>query len=41
MIDHIYKIFGFKYHVELSTRPENSMGTDEDWDMATDALEKH
>ena len=31
-------LFGFKYHVELSTRPENSMGSDEDWEMATDAL---
>ncbi|NMB98528.1 MAG: threonine--tRNA ligase, partial [Clostridiaceae bacterium] len=33
-----YKVFGFKYRVELSTRPENSMGTDEQWEMATDAL---
>ena len=38
LIDEVYSLFGFKYHVELSTRPENSMGTDEDWEMATDAL---
>jgi len=38
LIDDFYKVFGFKYHVELSTRPENSMGSDEDWEMATDAL---
>ncbi len=38
LIDSVYNLFGFKYHVELSTRPEDSMGSDEDWDMATDAL---
>ncbi|HOJ09681.1 MAG TPA: threonine--tRNA ligase [Clostridiales bacterium] len=38
LIDDFYKVFGFKYHVELSTRPENSMGSDEDWEMATNAL---
>ncbi|MFA6807897.1 MAG: threonine--tRNA ligase [Eubacteriales bacterium] len=38
LVDYFYKIFGFEYHVELSTRPEDSMGADEDWDMATDAL---
>jgi len=38
LIDSIYSIFGFKYHMELSTRPEDSMGSDADWDMATDAL---
>ena len=38
LIDSVYQLFGFKYHVELSTRPENSMGSDEDWEMATDAL---
>jgi len=38
LIDHIYSIFGFKYHMELSTRPEDSMGSDADWDLATDAL---
>lgn len=36
--DFIYKTFGFDYHVELSTRPENAMGSVEDWDRATDAL---
>ncbi|MCD8337367.1 MAG: threonine--tRNA ligase [Lachnospiraceae bacterium] len=38
LIDEVYQLFGFKYHVELSTRPENSMGSDEDWEMATDGL---
>ena len=38
IIDEVYKLFGFKYHVELSTRPENSMGSDEDWEAATNAL---
>lgn len=38
LIDEVYTLFGFKYHVELSTRPEDSMGSDEDWEMATDAL---
>ncbi|MDN5302534.1 MAG: threonyl-tRNA synthetase [Thermoanaerobacteraceae bacterium] len=38
LVDHFYSIFGFKYHVELSTRPENSMGSDELWEKATDAL---
>ena len=38
LIDSVYKLFGFKYHVELSTRPEDSMGSDEDWEMATDGL---
>ncbi len=38
LIDSFYNVFGFKYHVELSTRPENSMGTDEQWEMATNAL---
>lgn len=37
-IDDVYKLFGFKYHIELSTRPEDSMGSDEDWNMAEDAL---
>ncbi|MDR2736421.1 MAG: threonine--tRNA ligase [Gracilibacteraceae bacterium] len=40
LIDYFYKVFGFEYHVELSTRPENSMGSDETWDMATEALQK-
>lgn len=38
LIDEVYTLFGFKYHVELSTRPDDSMGSDEDWEMATDAL---
>ncbi len=38
LIDTIYKVFGFKYRVELSTRPEDSMGSDEQWEMATEAL---
>lgn len=38
LIDSFYKVFGFKYNLELSTRPENSMGTDEQWEMATNAL---
>jgi len=39
-IDYIYSIFGFKYHVELSTRPENSMGSDAQWDLATNSLKE-
>lgn len=39
LIDSIYKVFGFQYRVELSTRPENSMGSDELWEKATNALE--
>lgn len=39
-IDDVYTLFGFKYHVELSTRPENSMGTDEEWEMAETALKE-
>lgn len=38
LIDEVYSYFGFKYHVELSTRPENSIGSDEDWEMATAGL---
>lgn len=38
LIDEVYTKFGFNYHVELSTRPENSMGTDDEWNMAIDAL---
>lgn len=38
LTSHFYDIFGFKFHVELSTRPENSMGSDEDWERATQAL---
>ena len=38
-VNHAMKIFGFDYDVELSTRPEHSIGSDEDWEMATTALE--
>lgn len=38
LINEVYSLFGFQYHVELSTRPEDSMGSDEDWEMATAAL---
>lgn len=38
LIDEVYKVFGFKYHVELSTRPEDSMGTDEEWKVAENGL---
>ena len=38
LIDEVYSRFGFPYHVELSTRPEDSMGSDEDWELATEAL---
>ncbi len=34
IVDYVYGIFGFKYHVELSTKPEDAMGTDEEWDIA-------
>ena len=40
LIDEVYTLFGFKYHVELSTRPEDSMGSDADWEMATAGLQK-
>ncbi len=40
LIDEVYKKFGFKYHVELSTRPEDSMGTEEEWETATNGLKK-
>lgn len=39
LIDEVYTMFGFKYHIELSTRPEKSIGSDEDWALATNALE--
>ncbi len=38
LIDQVYSLFGFEYHVELSTRPEDSMGSDEDWELATEGL---
>ncbi len=40
LIDEVYQLFGFEYKVELSTRPEDSMGSDEDWEMATEGLRK-
>ena len=39
-IDYVYNIFGFKYHIELSTKPEDAMGTDEEWEIATAALKE-
>lgn len=38
LVDRFYKLFGFPYHVELSTKPEKAMGSDEIWEMATNAL---
>ncbi|OAJ76299.1 threonine--tRNA ligase [Brevibacillus sp. SKDU10] len=38
LIDRIYSVFGFKYSVELSTRPEDSMGSDELWEIAENSL---
>jgi threonyl-tRNA synthetase len=40
LIDRFYKVFGFEYHIELSTKPEKAMGSDEIWDMAIEALKK-
>lgn len=40
LIDEVYQLFGFKYFIELSTRPEDSMGSDEDWELATEGLRK-
>ena len=40
LIDEVYQKFGFAYEIELSTRPEHSIGSDEDWELATEALEK-
>ena len=39
LINEVYTRFGFPYHVELSTRPENSIGTDEMWELATNGLQ--
>ena len=39
LINQVYSLFGFKYHVELSTRPEDSMGSDEEWELATNSLQ--
>ena len=38
LIDQVYSKFGFKYSLELSTRPDDSMGSDEDWELAEDSL---
>ena len=38
LIDYVYNLFGFKYHIELSTRPDDSMGSDEEWEEAEAAL---
>ena len=38
LIDKVYSKFGFKYNLELSTRPEDSMGSDEDWELAESSL---
>ena len=40
LIDEVYRKFGFSYFVELSTRPESSMGSDEDWEAATNGLKQ-
>jgi len=40
LTEKIYKLFGFDYHVELSTKPEKAMGSDEMWEKATNALEQ-
>ncbi|WP_455615240.1 threonine--tRNA ligase [Eisenbergiella sp.] len=40
LIDEVYQKFGFSYEIELSTRPKNSIGTDEEWELATKALEE-
>jgi len=39
-VDYVYNLFGFKYHIELSTKPEDSMGSEEDWELATNALKE-
>ncbi len=40
LIDEVYSRFGFSYHVELSTRPDDSIGSDEEWEQATKALQE-
>ncbi|MGF7186759.1 threonyl-tRNA synthetase [Desulfitispora alkaliphila] len=40
LVDYFYKVFGFEYHVELSTKPEKAMGSNEIWDKATTALKE-
>jgi threonyl-tRNA synthetase len=39
LVDRVYSTFGLGFHLELSTRPEKSIGTDAQWEMATDGLE--
>ncbi len=40
LIDEVYRVFGFSYEIELSTRPENSIGSDEEWELAIKSLEE-
>ena len=40
LVDEVYNLFGFDYSIELSTRPDDSMGSDEQWEMAENALKK-
>lgn len=40
LIDSVYSLFGFEYHLELSTKPDDSMGSDEIWETATTALKE-
>ncbi len=40
LVDRFYTLFGFPYHVEVSTKPEKAMGSDEMWDIATEALKQ-
>ena len=40
LVDYFYRQFGFNYHVELSTKPEKAMGSDEDWEVAINALKE-
>lgn len=40
LANHIYEVFGFKYKIELSTRPDDFMGTIEEWDRATESLKR-
>ncbi|AGL01161.1 threonyl-tRNA synthetase [Desulfoscipio gibsoniae DSM 7213] len=40
MVNDFYQVFGFKYHVELSTKPEKAMGSDEIWELATSTLQE-
>jgi threonyl-tRNA synthetase len=40
LVERIYSVFGFEYNIELSTKPENSMGTDEQWEVATNGLKE-